>query len=309
MISVGILSTASVAYRFVKAIEQSDLLVVDAIASRSLTKAQQFSEKYHIPKAYGSYEELFEDDDIDLIYICTPNHTHFTYGRKALLAHKHVVIEKPFAMSVSQATHLFDLARINNLFIMEAMKSLFLPATNFIKQAIQQQELGPLRQIDMTQSMNVRLPKHHWMNQPVTGGILTTSGSYTFEYIDYLLECPFNSINITSIEDENGVTQQANISMTTTDILITSRLAMNVLTNNEAIFYFDKGHMVVKDYWKAQEVISDQTVHSFNTDYEMIYEVNHIADCFEKGQLLSSIATKERTLFSIELIEQYYNKE
>lgn len=304
MLRFGILSTASIAPRFIMAIRQSNHFEVSAIASRSFDKARDFATQHHIPHAYGSYDELLDSPEVDIIYICTPNDTHFLYGKRALLANKHVIIEKPLALHVSEAKELFDLADEKSLFIMEAMKSLFLPATQFIKEMITQKEL---RQIDMTQSMNVSLPKSHWLSQPISGGILTTSGSYTFEYIDYLLEKEFEDIKVMTIE-EDGTTVQATITMKSDKVMVTSRLAMNVLTRNEAIFYFTDCQVVIKDYWKASQVtINDETI-TFPTHSEMIYEINHIHECMEKGWLTSPIASKERTLFSIACIEDYYYK-
>lgn len=304
----GIISTASIAHRFVKAVASSSHSQVVAIASRNLENAQDFAKQHNIDKAYGNYDELFNDSNIDIVYICSINSTHYSLTKQALLAKKHVLCEKPFTLTRQEANELFTLAKENQCFLMEGLKSLFLPVTQSIKSIIEDNQLGPLKQIDMTQSMNANFPKDHWFKEPVSGGILTTSGVYTFGYVDYLLNSPQFTGHISSVEDKDHTTIAANIALVSDEILISSRLAMNTLTSNEAIFYFQDGTITVKDYWKARSFrLNNQTYH-FDCEFEMIYEIDHIFECIQKGLLVSPIATQQRTLLSIDWIEKHYQE-
>ena len=102
-IRYGIVSTATIVPRFVQGVKDSDHGVVHAICSRSLKKAEQMAKELDIMNAYGSYEELLQDKDIDIVYIPTPNYLHYEYAKKALLANKHVLLEKPFTLSLVEA--------------------------------------------------------------------------------------------------------------------------------------------------------------------------------------------------------------
>lgn len=111
MMRYGILSTASIIDRFVAGIRESQDGYVQAIASRTLEQAKIAAQRLNIDCYYGSYEELYQDDAIDIIYIPTVNGLHYRDCKNALLHHKHVIVEKPLTLTVEQAQELFDLAK------------------------------------------------------------------------------------------------------------------------------------------------------------------------------------------------------
>ena len=89
----GVLSTAAIGIqKVIPAMQSGELCEITAIASRTLEKAQSFARQLHIPKAYGSYEELLDDPEIDAVYIPLPNHLHVPWSIKALEAGKHVLL-------------------------------------------------------------------------------------------------------------------------------------------------------------------------------------------------------------------------
>jgi predicted dehydrogenase len=105
----GILSTASIAQRRVlPAMLQCELAEISAIASRSLDKAKEVAKTFSIPKAYGSYEELFADKEIDAIYNPLPNHLHVEWSIRAASRGKHVLVEKPVGLNVREARRLLE---------------------------------------------------------------------------------------------------------------------------------------------------------------------------------------------------------
>ena len=128
-IRYGIVSTASIVPRFVAGVQASQTGEVVAIASRSLSKAQEVATTLGIPKAYGSYEELYADPTVDVIYVATYNKGHYPVAKAALFAGKHVLVEKPFALTLDEAEELFAIAKEKKRFLMEAQKAVFLPIT------------------------------------------------------------------------------------------------------------------------------------------------------------------------------------
>ncbi|MGB8833929.1 MAG: Gfo/Idh/MocA family oxidoreductase, partial [Candidatus Sulfotelmatobacter sp.] len=117
----GILSTADIGIRkVIPALQQGQYSTVDAIASRDLAKAQQAASALGIPKAYGSYEELLADPNIDAIYNPLPNQLHVPWTAKAAEAGKHVLCEKPFSMTVAEAESLREVCRRTGVKIGEA---------------------------------------------------------------------------------------------------------------------------------------------------------------------------------------------
>ena len=120
----GILSTSSIAPRFIKALQATGTCEAAAVASRSLEKAREKAALWNVPKARGSYEELLCSDDIDIAYVAMINSEHYRYAKMALEQGKHVLCEKPFTLSPQESQNLFTLAQEKGLFIMEAQKVL-----------------------------------------------------------------------------------------------------------------------------------------------------------------------------------------
>ena len=112
-----------------------------AIASHSLEKAQEKAKEWNIPRSYGSYEALLEDEDINVVYVAMINSEHYKYALKSLEAGKHVICEKPFTLKKEEAEHLFHVAKEKNLFLAEVQKSVFLPLMQDLKKMIAEGKL------------------------------------------------------------------------------------------------------------------------------------------------------------------------
>jgi len=148
----GILSTATIAREAVipgmRKAPHNDYSEVTAICSRYLAKAESTAKDLSIPKAYGSYEELIADPDIDAIYNPLPNHMHVPYSIKALEAGKHVLCEKPIALSVAEAETLVDAGRQHpELKLMEAFMYRHHPQWQWAKEVVQSGKIGELRTV------------------------------------------------------------------------------------------------------------------------------------------------------------------
>ena len=125
----GILATGTIAGKFAKTVVQmgSDDEIIVAVGSRDMKKAQEFADTYGIKKAYGSYEGLAADPDVEAVYIATPNNMHFSNAMLCLENGKHVLCEKPFTTNAGDAETLYSEADKRGLFIMEAFWIRFLP--------------------------------------------------------------------------------------------------------------------------------------------------------------------------------------
>jgi len=122
--------------------------VIGAIASRNLEKAQTTADQFEIPRAYGSYEELLADAEIDAVYIPLPNHMHVPYAIKALEAGKHVLCEKPIGLSVAEAEQLVEAGkRFPQLKLMEAFMYRHHPQWKWARQVIDEGKIGELRTV------------------------------------------------------------------------------------------------------------------------------------------------------------------
>jgi predicted dehydrogenase len=152
---------------------------LEAVGSRSLDRAQSYAKKHSINRAYGSYEELVADQDIDVVYISTTNNAHFANAKLALSSGKNVLLEKPFTLDAAQAKELVGISRSNNVFLMEAMWTRFLPNHQALFEKLEQGLIG--KPLYLLADHNQYLPKDSFprlYDSALGGGSLLDLGVY-----------------------------------------------------------------------------------------------------------------------------------
>jgi len=176
----GVLSTARIGIETViPAMQLGEYCTITAIASRQLEKAQASAGQLGIEKAYGSYEELLADPDIDAVYIPLPNHLHIPWTIKALNADKHVLCEKPIGLSADEAQVLLDDAKkFPRLKVMEAFMYRHHPQWQWAKQKVTQGKIGELRTIQSFFSYYNANPDNIRNKADIGGGGLMDIGCY-----------------------------------------------------------------------------------------------------------------------------------
>lgn len=305
-LTYGILSTATITQRFIKAV-QAVGDEVGAIASRSIKKAEQAAKEHNIKQAYGSYEELYADPAIDLIYIATNHASHAEEITAALRSGKHVVCEKPLTLTKAEAVAVFALARQQNRFLMEAQKSVFLPVTLAVQALIKEETLGRLHQIEMSSSFPY--PAAAWMHDPHQGGVILGSASYTIEYLDVLCNPKRVQAAALGILEATGACERVSMNFLMDDVLVNSRISMHGDTKQHALFYFDHGYVEVPFYWKARSysIYTEKGCQTYEhpVTYEMMYEAAHVHACIAQGSIISNIMTPQRTISCCGIVDDF----
>ena len=186
----GVLSTSNFAQtKVIPAMLKAEHTELVAIASRDLAKAQAAANKFGLPKAYGSYEELLADPDIDVIYNPMPNHQHVPWSIKALEAGKHVLCEKPIGLSSAEAQLLLDAARhFPHLKIMEAFMYRLHPQWVRAKQIVQAGGIGELRTIQSFFSYFNRDGNNIRNKSDVGGGGMMDIGCYNVSFSRFIFD-------------------------------------------------------------------------------------------------------------------------
>jgi predicted dehydrogenase len=173
----GVLSTAKIGWeKVIPAMQKGEHCEIRAIASRNLDKGRALADKLGIPKAYGSYEELLADPEIEAIYNSLPNDQHVPLTLAAARAGKHVLCEKPIALTASQAAELREVAQ--QVHIMEAFMVRFHPQWIAVRDRVQQGEVGDLRAIQTYFSYFNRDPNNIRNQADIGGGALYDIGCY-----------------------------------------------------------------------------------------------------------------------------------
>jgi xylose dehydrogenase (NAD/NADP) len=177
----GILGCARVARRRVMpAVQQVEGATLTAVASRELSKAQQFAEQFDVPAAYGSYEVLLHDPDVEVIYIPLPNHLHAEWSIQALRAGKHVLCEKPLTMDAAEARQIQAVRDEMGLYCLEAFAYRFNPVVDKAFEIARSGALGELRYIHTAMSfvMGKPDPNNVRIKPEMGGGALYDVGCY-----------------------------------------------------------------------------------------------------------------------------------
>lgn len=152
-----------------------------AIASRDIGRAMVIANESGFDKSYGSYDEMLADDDVDVVYVATPNNLHVEHTLACLAHGKHVICEKPFALSAGDARRVFDEAEKRGLFVMEAMWTRFHPAVRLIHDVIASGEIGKPRYLQATFGLAIS-GKERVARPELGGGALLDLGIYPLNF-------------------------------------------------------------------------------------------------------------------------------
>lgn len=179
MIRWGIIGTGWIAEKFAEGLSVLPDAKIKAVASRSTERAESFAGKYRIDTAYGSYDRIVRDPDIDIVYIATPHPYHCENTLMGIENGKAVLCEKPFAMNEQEVVRMISRAKEKKVFLMEAFWTRFLPSIQKTMDLIASGELGTVRHIKSDFGVSRPFdPKHRAFNKELGGGSLLDIGIY-----------------------------------------------------------------------------------------------------------------------------------
>jgi D-xylose 1-dehydrogenase (NADP+, D-xylono-1,5-lactone-forming) len=174
----GIVSTANINRLFLSGARESDDLEILAVASREQARADEYARQNQIERAYGSYEQLLADPDIDAVYISLPNSLHIDSTIIALEAGKHVLCEKPLSRHSAEVVRAFDVAERNDRLLMEAFMYRHNPQTRRLSELVAEQAVGRVRMIRAVFGFVTNDPTNVRLSAALDGGALMDVGCY-----------------------------------------------------------------------------------------------------------------------------------
>jgi len=201
----GILSTAHINQRIIPAIAHSTRGNLLGVASRDFSKAQTYAAQWQISRAYGNYEEMLADKDIDVVYISLPNHLHTEWIIRSLEAGKHVLCEKPMCISLEEFDSIKEATGQTGLCVMEGLMHLHHPQTHLWKSIMDSGVLGEIHVMSSCFSFSLdRGPDNYRWDPDSGGGALWDVGVYPISMFQYLYGATPIS-RFASMYYENGV--------------------------------------------------------------------------------------------------------
>lgn len=181
VVTFGFLSTARINDHLLAAARDSELVRVLAVASRDQARAETYAREHDIERAYGGYDELLGDPDVEAVYVSLPNALHVEWSIRALEAGKHVLCEKPLTRRPEEVERAFDAAERAGRLLMEAFMYRHHPQTRLVKQLVDDGAIGPLRAMRAAFSFDLLAERDEEdirLNAALDGGSLMDVGSY-----------------------------------------------------------------------------------------------------------------------------------
>ena len=308
----GLIGAGNISSKFAKALNSLENTEITAIASRDIARAGDFAERFHVEKAYGSYEEMVRDPEIDVVYIGTPHTEHRANAKLCITNKKAVLCEKPFTLNGEEARELAALARENDVFLMEAMWTKLLPATRVVKQWIENKLVGDVRFMNLSFGYQAEFdPLHRLFHAGLGGGALLDVGIYPISYVTYLMGRMPDQVVSSAILGRSGVDEINSITMKYQEGMLAGiSSAITANTGSEAVIIGDRGRIIVPDFWTAESAeaydsngkLIDTFLHPF-TSNGYVYEAEEVNRCIREGRKESDRIPLADTLEIMQLLD------
>lgn len=263
-----------------------------AVAARDIVKANAFAEKHGCKKAYGSYQELVNDPEVDVIYVSSPQSKHFEHTMLCLEHGKHVLCEKAFMINKSEAEKAVALAKSKGLFLGEAIWTRFLPFVQEVKGLLDGGAIGKPMALVSNNGFNMRENKIPRIEEPeLGGGALLDVGIYAITSASLLFGDDIESFSTEGIMTETGVDAHSSTVWRYKDgRLATINTSIDCYYGEDIHVYGDKGRMTIEKtcnweratvYNTRGEVVSTHQRPQQITGFE--YEVAAMVEVINRG--------------------------
>ena len=304
----GIVGPGIIAKKFAKAVQNVEGAELVGVASRSYEKGKEFAEEFNIPNVFNGYEEMTKSPEIDAVYIATLHPFHKPCAEMFLNAKKHVLCEKPVCVNAKEAKELLECAKKNNVFLMEAMWTRFLPAIHEAVKIAKSGEIGEIKGV----SADFCYPSSpedcsKLFDNELAGGALLDVGVYTLNFAAIFLGT--NPESITSVSNVNyGVDcHTTSVLKYENGVLATLTSAIDVSKPSNGYIYGTKGYIRMPFFYMAKELyVADDYHKERNIEKPRIgegfeEEIIEACNCIREGKTQSDIMPMSE---SIKILEQ-----
>lgn len=310
-ISWGILGCGSIAQKFIEDLRLVSGVEVTAVASRSAERATQFAAENQVATAYGSYQELAQDQSIDVIYIATRHPQHVENSLLCLQHGKHVVCEKPMAMSKAEAEQVIQLAKEKNLFFMEAIWTRFFPTIERLLQFLAEDKIGEIKLIQADFGFQASPQKDRLFTKSLGGGSLLDIGMYPL-YLSLLTLGMPDDLHAIANFSESGIDESCAIMLSYKQGAMASLSStFSTFTPGNAWIHGTKGSLKLHRMFHEPDQLSFyenmQHVDTWQSERKgrgYVYEIEHVNQCIQNGKTESELLPHQVSLNLQQLLDQ-----
>ena len=295
----GIIGLGKIANKFATDLVTIENIELVAVASRSQQNADEFAAKYNCKKAYNSYLALVNDPEVDAVYIATPHSFHKEHTILCLQHKKAVLCEKPFAMNLQEVTEMIAVAKENNVLLMEALWTFFLPHFIYVLEMVKSDKYGKLKEVEADFGFKSKYDvESRLLKKEIGGGSLLDIGIYPIFAALATLGNP-DAIEARATFFETGADSECTIFFNYKEAKATLKSTLLEETPTEAIFTFEKA--VIKIHTRFHEpatvtVLANGKEETTNFDCKTIgynFEAEHFSQLIREGKKESDIMTFE----------------
>lgn len=250
----AILAPGGIAHKMAQAVSGLTQVERYAVASRDYRKAKDFADRWNFEKAYGSYLEMLNDPDVELVYVATPHSHHYEYAKMCLEHGKHVLVEKAFTVNASQAEDLIRLSHEKGLLLAEAIWTRYMPSRKMIDDLIASGVIGEVT--SLTANLGYVLSHVERMQNPeLAGGALLDLGVYPINFALMAVHEEVKNVMSTAVMSPKGIDWCNSITLTFESgkmaVLHSNMLA---LTDRQGVIHGDKGYIEVQNINNCEEI-------------------------------------------------------
>jgi predicted dehydrogenase len=309
----GIIGLGNIANQFAADLELIEDAELYAVASRDITKANEFAKKYDCNKYYGSYNDLFEDDNIDVVYIATPHNSHTELSILAMKNGKHVLCEKPLSLSYSDAFNMIEASKKYNKFFMEAFWTRFIPSIKELLSKVKNGEIGEIKYLKAdfayyNNELAIRLT-----DKKLGGGALYDIGVYPL-FISYLILGIPEEIISKSTYHTTGVDLQTTMILQYPSSQSVLHAGLVSASDMKATISGTKGRIDINSPWFMTEgysIIKDGQEEKFkipNIGKGYAHEAIECHNCIRENQIESQFWSHQNSLDLSSMVEKVKNQ-
>lgn len=304
----GVASTGQISSSMATALATIDGAVVTAVGSRTQAAADDFASRFDIPHAHGSYDALWDDDDVDIVYVGSPHSEHHAMTIAALESGRHVLCEKAFAINATQAREMVAAARRNDRFLMEAMWTWFIPAVADIRRRVLDGDIGELRVVDANFAIEVADPDGRHRRLDLAGGAMLDLGIYPISLARFLAGDPVHA-KVAGTLGATGVdTTVGGVVTFASGALGVFHTSLDMTSNHRATVYGTLGRIDVHaPFWYPTSFTvrrSGEEPTRIDLPHEgLAHEAAHAMQRIRDGHLESDVIPLATTVSTMELLD------
>jgi predicted dehydrogenase len=305
----GIAATGGIAASMCEALAMLPDARIVAAGSRTQDAADDFAARFAIPNAHGSYQALFDDPDVDIVYIASPHSHHRDMAIAALDAGKHVLCEKAFAVNAAQAREMVDAARRNDRFLMEAMWTWFIPAVVEVRQRVLDGEIGELKVVEANFGIAKFDPDGRHRRIDLAGGAMLDVGIYPVTFARFMAGDPVD-VKVLGTLGESGVDATVGgVVSYSSGALGVFHTSLDMMTSLDASVFGTLGRIDVDaPFWFPSgftvRVAGEEPVHVDMPNQGLAHEAQHAMDRIRDGHRESDVIPLATTLSTMELLDE-----